>query len=95
LDFAGRAEMVSAAISELGMNTFATERGLDWDSFSPSAREGLINEARSARSEQGRMGRLKKRTKATEACAWKIAQSGGKDWDFKWTLKTPAKMAEM
>ena len=32
------------------------------------------------------MGRLKKRTKATEACAWKIAQSGGNDWDFKWTL---------
>ena len=34
---AGRTEMVSAAMSELGMTTFAAKRGLYWDSFSPLA----------------------------------------------------------
>jgi len=43
--------------------------------LSASAQEGLISEAR---SEWGRNGILKKRTDATEACAWKIAQSEGR-----------------
>jgi len=80
---AGRAEMVSAAMNELGMSTFATERGLDWDSLSPSAQEGLINEAR---IEWSQRGTINNRTKATEACAQKIAHSKGRDWDSMWTL---------
>ena len=49
--------------------------------MNPSAREGFVREAHSERSERGC---LNKRTKVTEACAQKIAQSKGKDWDSMW-----------
>ena len=51
LDKAGRAELVSATMSDLKQQ-----------------------------------GRMKKRTEAIEACARKIGQSEGKDWDSMWLL---------
>jgi hypothetical protein len=41
MDPSGRKEMVSAAMGQLGLPAFSVGRGLDWDSLSPSAREGL------------------------------------------------------
>jgi len=90
LDPAGRPEMVSAAMSELShlapeasAKGWALKSGVDWGSLSPSARDGLKREVRSGRTLRGH---AKKRTAATEACAWKIAQTEGKDWDTMWTL---------
>jgi len=74
------------AMGQLGLPTFAAERRLDrdLDALSPSpAREGLISKAH---SERAHMGHMKQRTEATEACARKIVQSGGRDWDSIWTL---------
>jgi len=41
MDPSGRKEMVSAAMEQLGLPAFSAGRGLNWDSLSPSAREGL------------------------------------------------------
>ena len=58
------------------------ERGLDWDSLSPSARKGLNIEACSERKHNSL---LQKRTEATEACARKMAQS--EDQEEKTSVK--------
>jgi len=59
LDPAGRAEMVSAAMSaqmlELGLPAVAAERGLEWDSLSPSARDGSMSEALSEPTQQSNL----------------------------------------
>jgi len=50
----GRSEMVSAAMSELGQlgpeahaKALALKRGVEWESLSPPARDGLNSEVRS------------------------------------------------
>jgi len=40
---------------ELGLPAVAAERGLEWDSLSPSARDGLMSEARSEPTQQSNL----------------------------------------
>ena len=82
--------MVLAAMSELwhlapeaSAKALALQRGLDWGSLSPSARDELKSEVRNEWSLQGIS---KKRTEATEACARKFEQSEGEDWGSVWSL---------
>ena len=85
LDHAGREEIVSAAMGQVSLPAcaFAAPRRLVWYSLSPSTREGLNSEARNKWSLRAL---LKQGNEATEACARKIANSEGKDWDSMWTL---------
>mmetsp|Transcript_80135 Transcript_80135/g.117415 ORF Transcript_80135/g.117415 Transcript_80135/m.117415 type:complete len:226 (-) Transcript_80135:682-1359(-) len=90
LDLAGRAKMVSAAMSELGhlgaeahTKALALTRGVEWGSLDQAGRKEMTS---AAMSELKLVSKLRKRTEATEACARKIAQSEGKDWGSMWLL---------
>jgi len=85
--------MVSAAMHDLvrmgveaRTKVLALQSGVEWQSLDLSAPEGLIKKAYNERQRKGMATVMKKRTDATEACARKIAQSEGRDWDSTWTL---------
>ena len=71
---------------EARTKVLALQSGVEWQSLDLSAREGLIKKAYNKKRRKGMATVMKKRTDATEACARKIAQSEGRDWDSTWTL---------
>jgi len=90
LDLAGRAEMESAAMSEVGQlgteahaKALTITRGVEWDLLDQVGRKEMTS---TAMSEKRQVTHLRKRTEATEAYAWKIAQTEGKDWGSMWLL---------
>ena len=89
LDQAGRKEMASAVMCELGKEAHAkalAPMGVEWESLDQAGRAEIMSDANSAAAVASCLGKAKQRTEAIEACAQKISHSEGKDWDSLWTL---------